>query len=80
MLFKLLLENFSKRSSDYFNLFSSASTVSKSMVFSNFKESIKTCDSDNCKIKDYFSCLILLSFLLDFLKSLLINKVSLEKS
>jgi hypothetical protein len=32
MIFKLLLENFFKRSSDSFNLFFSASTVSKSMV------------------------------------------------
>jgi len=41
MVFKLLLENFFKISSDSYNLFSSASTVSKSMVFSDFKESIK---------------------------------------
>jgi hypothetical protein len=45
--FKLSLDNFSKRSSNSLNLFSSASIVLKGMVFSDLKESIKTCDSDN---------------------------------
>jgi hypothetical protein len=40
MLFKLSQENFS-------NFFSSESIMSNSTVFSNFKESIKACDSDN---------------------------------
>jgi hypothetical protein len=48
--------------------------VSKSMVFLDFKEPIKTCDSDNCKIKDSFSCLIFLSSLLDFLKQFTYQK------
>jgi len=65
MLFKLLLENFFKRSSDSFNLFSSASTISKSMVFSDFKESIKTCDSENQRL---FFLLNLLEFSIGFLK------------
>jgi len=41
------------------------------MVFSDFKESIKACDLDNLMIKDYFSCLTILSSLLEFLKFLL---------
>jgi hypothetical protein len=40
------------------------------MVFSDFKESIKTCDSDSLIIKDYFSGLTFLSALLDFLLNL----------
>jgi hypothetical protein len=47
MLFKLSLEKKFKRSSDSFNLFSSVSIMSRSMVFTNFKESIKACDLDN---------------------------------
>jgi hypothetical protein len=41
------------------------------MVFSDIKESIKACDSDNWMIKDYFSCLTFLSYLLKFLEFLL---------
>jgi hypothetical protein len=67
MLFKLSLEIFFKRSLDSFNLFSSVSIVLNNTVFSYFKESIKACDSDNLMIKDYFSCLTFLSYLLEFL-------------
>jgi hypothetical protein len=41
------------------------------MVFSDFKESIKSCDSDSLMIKDYFSYLTFLSSLLEFLEILL---------
>jgi len=41
------------------------------MVFSDFKESIKVCDSNSLMIKDYFSCLTFLSSLLKFLEILL---------
>jgi hypothetical protein len=41
------------------------------MVFSDFKESIKAYDSDSLMIKDSFSCLTFLSFLLEFLEILL---------
>jgi hypothetical protein len=41
------------------------------MVFSNFKESIKACDSYNLMIKNSFSCLTFLSSLLEFLDYLL---------
>jgi hypothetical protein len=67
MLFKLSLEIFFKRSLDSFNLFSSVSIVLNNTVFSDFKESIKPCDSDNLMIKDSFSCLTFLSYLLEFL-------------
>jgi len=45
--------------------------VLNSMVFLDFKESIKACDSDNLMIKYSFSCLTFLSSLLEFLKNLL---------
>jgi hypothetical protein len=41
------------------------------MVFSDLKESINACDSDNLMIKDSFSYLNFLSFLLEFLEILL---------
>jgi len=45
--------------------------VLNNMVFSDFKESIKACDSDNLMIGDYFSCLTFLNTLLEFLEFLL---------
>jgi len=71
--FQIITREFSKRSSDSFNLFSSASTVSKNMVFSDFKESIKTCDSDNYKNKLFF-LLNLLEFSIGFLKEFTYQK------
>jgi len=42
------------------------------MVFSDFKEVIKACDSENLIIKDFFfSCLTILSYLLEFFEILL---------
>jgi hypothetical protein len=41
------------------------------MVFSDFKELIKACNSDNLMIKDFFSCLTFSSSLLEFLEFLL---------
>jgi len=40
------------------------------MVFSDFKESIKACDSDNLMIKNYFSCLTFVGIFLNLRKSL----------
>jgi hypothetical protein len=50
------------------------------MVFSDFKESIKACDSDNLMIKDYFSCLTFLSSLFEFLEILLSLRKFLKSS
>jgi hypothetical protein len=44
--------------------------VLNNMVFSDFKESIKACDSNNLMINDSFSYLALLSSLLKFLEFL----------
>jgi hypothetical protein len=40
------------------------------MVFSDFKDSIKTCHSDNYIIKDFFSCYTCLSYLWETLEFL----------
>jgi hypothetical protein len=53
-----------------FGTHQSVSIVLNNMVFPDFKDSIKACDSDNLMIKDSFSCLTFLRSLLEFLEFL----------